>query len=144
MRFISINLYISLCFFTSLCFAQSFSDNNSDFSKNFFYSLQYKADSMSSNNQEEIFILDVGNEKSLFASLNNLKKDSMMKNIKSNYENLGGNVNFSGVPKTKFSYYVSKNISEKKILTYQNLASLNFVYEEDLQSNWTLFNEKKK
>lgn len=131
--------YISSLFFLVFSFL-GFSQNHV-----FYYSYKYKIDSSNVNLiKEEIFLLNVKENTSLFTSVKNYKSDSMIAIIKQNYLKFGGGVSFKGVPKTNFTYYIiKKSDSLNHNVFYDKIARNNFFYDEPWENNWKIENEIK-
>lgn len=131
--------YIIILFFF-IFFFRSYSQSTT-----FYYSFKYKVDSSNINYiKEEIFLLNVKKNSSLFTSVKNFKSDSMVAIIKQNYLKFGGGVSFKGVPKTDFTYYIiKKRDSLNHNAFYDKIGRNNFVYDEVWGNNWKIENEIK-
>lgn len=115
--------------------------------KNFYYTLRYISDSTKTDiKKEELFLLNIQEKsKSLFSSVNNIKADSMIAEIRERNHKYGGTVSFVGVPKTKFNYYIEKNIKHDSINTkyYGKIGISNFFYLDNYPLNWKIEKEVK-
>lgn len=114
--------------------------------ENFKYALKYHSDKNNPNFfLEERFILSIQGGKSLFSSIKNIEKDSILA-VKFKELDLGGKVfTLKGVPRSKFTYYIVKENPEKPLVFYDDIGKDFFYYKEPMidYSEWILNNEEK-
>lgn len=107
------------------------------------YLLHFQTDSTDIYSKgEEVFVLKIGNEKSLFASENTIKRDEFRTSVMKN--GLSGALDLNKVPKSAFMYYIVKDIHQHHIHFYDKIYRDNFYYKEDVKLNWELTNIKEK
>lgn len=138
------NVIVIFC----LCFSFFYSQKKEiidSIKQEFNYLYKYQPDSLNTKDtREEYFLLKVGKNKSLFVSENQNKRDSIMSQMRINFEKKQGNFSdFSAVPKSKFIFYILKNFSNEEISYYSKIDSQLFYYNEVMNLNWKILLDKK-
>lgn len=141
-----IRIFTSIFLFFAIFIKAQSGNDNSKRGKNFYYSLNYQIDSTDIlSKKEDYFVLSVKENKSFFASIQNLRHDSIATILKQEY--LKGNksfVSFKGVPISKFTFYIEKNLDENfHVKTYDTVGKYNFSYLEPDKLKWLLENDTK-
>lgn len=111
----------------------------------FNYLYKYQPDSLNNKDiREEYFVLKVGDKKTLFVSENQNKKDSVLLQMKMNFERKTGNFsNFSNVPKSRFNYYIVKQLQNNGLSYFSSIGTQLFYYDETIDIKWEILSEKK-
>jgi GLPGLI family protein len=138
------NVIILLCFCFSFFYSQK-KEIIDSIKQEFNYQYRYQPDSLNAKDvREEYFLLKVGGSKSLFVSENQNKRDSIMSQMRINFEKKQGNFSdFSMVPKSKFNFYILNEFSNKEISYYSKIDSQLFYYNEVISLNWKILSDKK-
>jgi GLPGLI family protein len=116
-------------------------------SHNFYYSLTFQLDSTNINSEKtDFFLLNIQNDKSVFASINTIRNDTMdVKIFEEAKKNDFQKIDFSKSPLSYYKYYITKentNIA-KEIAYYDKLGSIKYFYSENTIFDWKLTNEIK-
>lgn len=112
----------------------------------FIYLLKAKFDTRTENRKEELFLLQITDKHSFFASTISLKGDSVMANSGTRTENSDGSITLGWkrgtvIPKTNFNFTI---IQSNENIQFFDLAGLSLLtYKEPVIKNWKLLNETK-
>ncbi len=132
-----------MAFFLSIFFySQSQWINKDTLRGEFTYLLKAKLDQRNDYKHEELFSLQVGDNRAFFVSSQSIKRDSVIKNsAKITTEGNTKTISLQGVavPKTKFSYTIIQ--SNENIQFFQLVAMSLLSYKEPIISNWKLSDE---
>lgn len=129
-----------LVFFSILIYSQNQTSDN--LRGDFTYILRTKLHS--DQVSQELFSLQIGNNRSFFVSNKSLEKDSIMQIVAKKAKNHGGSsFDFRGmsIPKTKFPYTILQ--SSDRIEYFQRVGMPLLVYKENPIRNWKLFDESQ-
>ncbi|PVV55364.1 GLPGLI family protein [Chryseobacterium sp. HMWF035] len=112
----------------------------------FTYLLKAKFDTRKDHRDEELFLLQVGENRAFFASAVSLKGDSVMANSKTTTKNSDGSTTFGWkngamIPKTNFNFTI---IQSNENIQYFDFAGMSLLtYKEQIIKNWKLVDEGK-
>lgn len=136
---------LSLLFLNVLFYSQS--DKKELLHGNFTYLLKAKINTQTPDYiHEELFSLHIGENRTFFASVQSLKKDTVMANSIVSTKNPDGSIvmslkNGTSLPKTKFPYTIIQ--SNEKIQYFQPVGMAVLTYKEPIIGNWKLIDETK-
>ncbi len=111
-----------------------------------FYNLKFQHDSLDSSSiSEEIMLLIVGQNVSVFSSYNKYKFDSTHIHLDEvTAQRIHEDISYSLAPPSRFNYSIYKNFPKGKITTIDYILPDNFKYSEPLLENgWIITREKK-
>jgi len=131
-------LFYSILFYSQL-------NTNDSLRGEYIYLLKAKLNTLSPNQtDEELFSLQVTDNRTFFSSINSLKQDSVIRIVSRKAVNNGAGVfDFRGtpMPQTKFSYTVIQ--TNKNIQYFQRIAMSLLSYKESVIKDWKLIDETK-
>lgn len=112
----------------------------------FTFLLKAKFDTRTDNIDEELFLLQVGDNWAFFASTQLLNGDSIMANSKTRTQNPDGSMTFSWkkgtvIPKTNFNFTIIQ--SNENIQFFDTVGLSLLTYKEPVIKNWKLINETR-
>ncbi|SHG14036.1 GLPGLI family protein [Chryseobacterium vrystaatense] len=131
-------------FYSVLFYAQSYKQDT--LRGEFTYQLKAKFDTRTYNRHEELFSLQIGDNRSFFASSQSLKGDSVMANSGITTNNPDGSITLSFkkgvlIPKTNFPFTI---IQSNEDIQYFRLVGMSVLtYKEPVIKNWKLIDETK-
>ncbi|KXH86060.1 hypothetical protein AU378_08780 [Chryseobacterium kwangjuense] len=137
-------LQILILFCSVLFYAQSHKQDS--LHGEFTYQLKAKFDTRTDYRHEEQFLLQVGDNRSFFASTISLKGDSVMANSGTSTNNADGSITLGwkkgvAIPKTGLSFTI---IQSNENIQYFRLVGMSLLtYKEPVIKNWKLVNETK-
>ena len=102
----------------------------------FKYDFQYKKDSIDNKISNDIMLLYLNENETLFIPENLYKIDSMMNSNSINISNL------SSLPKSFYKFHIKRNSSN--MFYYDKIYTTNIFYKETEFPNWKLINETKE
>lgn len=107
------------------------------------YSLSYQIDSTDTySRKNEMFLLFIGKDQSLYISKNKYKRDSIKNSFIEQSNNMGM-LDLAKFPKTAFSYKILKDFSHRDIIFYDDIsAKLSVNYTERPNLIWKISDEK--
>jgi len=130
--------------YSILSYAQS--NKNDTLRGEFIYLLKAKFDTRTENRKEELFLLQITDKHSFFASTISLKGDSVMANSGTRRGNSDGSITLGWkkgtvIPKTNFNFTI---IQSNENIQFFDLAGLSLLtYKEPVIKNWKLLDETK-
>ncbi|WP_429934135.1 GLPGLI family protein [Chryseobacterium sp. MIQD13] len=133
-----------ILFYNVLFYAQSYKQDT--LRGEFTYQLKAKFDTRTDYRHEELFLLQIGDNRAFFASTISLKGDSVMANSGITTNNPDGSITLSWkkgvvIPKTKLSFTI---IQSNEDIRYFRLVGMSLLtYKEQVIKNWKLVNETK-
>lgn len=138
--------YLLLLFYSFLYHTQSY--EQVDLKGEFTYKLKAKFDRRSDNRYEELFMLQVVDRKAFFASINSIKRDSVLEldNSRVTTHNADGSITLSikkGVIIPETPYYFTIIQTNENIQYFDYAAMSLFTYKQPVISNWELADETK-
>lgn len=138
--------YLLLLFYSFLYHTQSY--EQVDLKGEFTYKLKAKFDRRSDNRYEELFMLQVVDRKAFFASINSIKRDSVLEldNSRVTTHNADGSITLSikkGVIIPETPYYFTIIQTNENIQYFDYAAMSLFAYKQPVISNWELADETK-
>ncbi|NIF05932.1 GLPGLI family protein [Chryseobacterium sp. Tr-659] len=137
-------LQLSILFYSLLFYTQSYKQDT--LRGEFTYQLKAKFDIRTDNRYEELFSLQIGDNRSFFASTISLKGDSVMVNSGTTTSNPDGSITLGWkkgvvIPKTGFSFTI---IQSNENIQYFKLVGMSLLtYKEPVIKNWRLVDETK-
>lgn len=132
-------LQLFIFIFGLLFYAQS---NNEEILRGeFTYQLKAKYDTRTDNRYEELFLLQIGNNRAFFASTISLKGDSVMANSGTVTNNPDGSITLGFkkgvvIPKTKLSFTIIQSNENVQYFRWVGMSLL--TYKEPVINNWKL------
>jgi GLPGLI family protein len=137
-----LQLFILLCFVLS--YAQSYKRDT--LRGEFTYQLKAKFDTRNDSKYEELFLLQIGDNRAFFASSISLKGDSVMANSGTTTNNPDGSITLGWkkgtvIPKTDFNFTIIQ--SNENIQYFNAVGMALLTYKEPVIKNWKLVNETK-
>ncbi|ROI10063.1 hypothetical protein EGI11_04760 [Chryseobacterium sp. H3056] len=102
---------ISLILFSFLYltyFSQSRAKLNEENANSFYYLMEYKSSDTLQHNGQQMFVLNVQNGRSVFSSVKNISRDSILEIQKHQFYTGQTNFSMRGVPLTAYTYYLEK------------------------------------
>ncbi|KIC63702.1 GLPGLI family protein [Chryseobacterium taiwanense] len=136
-------LALFILFYSILFFAQS---NKDTLRGDFTYQLKAKYDIRNDNRYEELFSLQIGENRAFFASAVSLKGDSVMTNSGTTTHNTDGSITIGWkkgtvIPKTNLNFTI---IQSPENVQYYDSAFMSLLsYKEPVIKNWKLVDETK-
>lgn len=112
----------------------------------FTYQLKAKFDTRTDYRHEELFSLQIGNNRSFFVSTQSLKGDSVMANSRTSATNPDGSITLGFkkgvvIPKTNLSFTIIQ--SNENIQYFRSVGMSLLTYKEPVIKNWKLIDETK-
>jgi len=135
-------LQLFILLYSILSYAQPYKQDS--LHGDFTYQLKAKFDTRTDNRHEELFSLQIGDNRSFFVSTQSLKGDSVMANSRISTTNADGSVTLSFkkgvvIPKTNLSFTI---IQSNENIQYFRLVGMSLLtYKEPIIRNWKLINE---
>ncbi|WP_223599186.1 GLPGLI family protein [Chryseobacterium sp. GVT01B] len=137
-------LQLFILFYGVLLYAQSYKQDT--LRGEFTYLLKAKFDTRTDNKHEELFSLQIGDNRAFFASATSLKGDSVMATSGTSTKNADGSITLGWkkgvvIPKTNLSFTI---IQSNENIQYFRLVGMSLLtYKELVIKNWKLINESK-
>ncbi|HBV16835.1 GLPGLI family protein [Chryseobacterium carnipullorum] len=137
-------LQLFILFYSVLSYAQSYKQDT--LRGEFTYQLKAKFDTRTDNRYEELFSLQIGDNRSFFASTISLKGDSVMANSGTTTNNPDGSITLGWkkgikIPKTSFPFMI---IQSNENIQYFRLVGMSLLtYKETVIKTWKLIDETK-
>lgn len=137
-------LQLFILFYSVLSYAQSYKQDT--LRGEFTYQLKAKFDTRTDNRYEELFSLQIGDNRSFFASTISLKGDSVMANSGTTTNNPDGSITLGWkkgikIPKTSFPFTI---IQSNENIQYFRLVGMSLLtYKETVIKTWKLIDETK-
>ncbi|PQA92019.1 hypothetical protein B0A69_16505 [Chryseobacterium shigense] len=137
-------LQLLLFFFGILFYAQSHSGD--PLRGDFTYQLKAKFDQRTDNRHEELFSLQIADNRAFFASTISLKGDSVMENSRTTTNHSNGSITLSYkegvvIPKTDLSFTIIQ--SNENIQYFRSVGMALLTYKQPVIKNWNLIDETK-
>ncbi|WP_315058036.1 GLPGLI family protein [Chryseobacterium indoltheticum] len=138
--------FILLFVLLNSIFSYAQSNKNYTLRGEFIYLLKAKFDTRTENREEELFLLQIVDNRAFFASTIFLKGDSVRANSRVITNNSDGSTTFSWkegavIPKTYFNFTI---IQSNENVQYFDLAGMSLLtYKEPVIKNWKLLDETK-
>lgn len=125
-------------------FSQALNKMNLEDAISFYYLMDYKNPDTSKNSGQQMFVLNIYNGRSIFSSVKNIKRDSILEVQKNQFKSGQTSFSMKGVPRTAFTYYIEKSPLKNTIKNYDQIGGKNFIFTET-ENNfaWKITNEKK-
>jgi GLPGLI family protein len=138
-------LQLFILLYSILSYAQSYKQDT--LRGEFTYLLKAKFDTRVDNRHEEPFLLQIGYNRSFFASSISLKGDSVMTKSGISTNNPDGSTTLSWkkgtvIPKTDFNFTIIQ--SNESIQYFNAVGMALLMYQEPVIKNWKLVNETKE
>ena len=132
-------LQLFILFYSVLLYAQSYKQEN--LRGEFTYQLKAKYDTRTDNRHEELFSLQIGDNRAFFASTISLKGDSVMENSRTKVNNPDGSITLSYkegtvIPKTNLSFTIIQ--SNENVQYFRSVGMSLLTYKEPVIKNWKL------
>lgn len=137
-------LQLFILFYGVLSYAQLYKQDT--LRGEFTYLLKAKFDTRTDNKHEELFSLQIGDNRAFFASVTSLKGDSVMATSGTTTRNADGSITLGWkkgvmIPKTGLSFTI---IQSNENIQYFRLVGMSLLtYKEPVIKNWELVNETK-
>ncbi|WP_213280358.1 GLPGLI family protein [Chryseobacterium indologenes] len=137
-------LQLFILFYGVLLYAQSYKQDT--LRGEFTYLLKAKFDTRTDNKHEELFSLQIGDNRAFFASVTSLKGDSVMATSGTTTKNADGSITLGwktgvAIPKTSFNFTIIQSAED---IQYFDSAFMSLLmYKEPVIKNWKLMNETK-
>lgn len=137
-------LQLLILFYSVLSYAQSYKQDT--LRGEFTYQLKAKFDIRTDNRYEELFSLQIGDNRSFFASSISLKSDSVMANSGTITNNSNGSITLGWkkgvtIPKTSFPFTI---VQSNENTQYFRLVGMSLLtYKEPVIRTWKLIDETK-
>jgi GLPGLI family protein len=137
-------LQLYILFYSVLSYAQSYKQDT--LHGEFTYQLKAKFDTRTDYRHEELFLLQIGDNRAFFASTISLKGDSVMANSGTMTNNPDGSITLGFkkevvIPKTNFDFTI---IQSNENIQYFKPAGMSLLtYKEPVIKNWKLVDETK-
>lgn len=144
MKYVQKIFQLLVLFYSIIFCAQS--HKNDSLRGEFYYLLKAKFDTRTDHRREEIFLLQVGENRSFFANTISLKGDSVMATYGKQTGNSDGSITLSWkegvvIPKTNFNFTI---IQSNEYIQYFDFAGMTLLtYKEPVIKNWKLVDEEK-
>ncbi|UKB82372.1 GLPGLI family protein [Chryseobacterium sp. MEBOG06] len=137
-------LQLFILFYSVLSYAQSYKQDT--LRGEFTYQLKAKFDTRTENRYEELFSLQIGDNRSFFASTISLKGDSVMTNSGTTTNNPDGSITLGWkkgvvIPKTNLSFTIIQSNENVQYFRWVGMSLL--TYKEPVIKNWKLVDETK-
>lgn len=137
-------LQLFILFYSILLSAQSYKQDT--LRGEFTYQLKAKFDIRTDNRYEELFSLQIGDNRAFFASTISLKGDSVMENSRTRANNPDGSITLSYkegvvIPKTNLSFTIIQ--SSENVQYFRSVGMSLLTYKEPVIKNWKLLDETK-
>ncbi|MBW7674587.1 GLPGLI family protein [Chryseobacterium chendengshani] len=141
MNYYKKSFQLFILFYTALLYAQSY--NQDSLRAEFTYQFKGKFNTRTDNRHEELFLLQVADDRAFFASTISLKGDSVMAVSGTSIKNPDGSITFGWkdgvIPKTGLSFTI---IQSNENTQYFRLAGMSLLtYKEPVKKNWKLVDE---
>lgn len=133
--------FLFVLFFNVFFYSQSM--KNDTLRGDFTYLLKAKLNKLNTRIDEELFSLQVGDNRSFFTSNNSVRRDSVIQSISDKAVQNGSNIldaRGTSMPKTKFPYTI---IQSNDVQYFRWVMVTLFTYKEQAIDNWKLINESK-
>jgi GLPGLI family protein len=137
-------LQLSILFYSVLSYTQSYKQ---DFLRGeFIYQLKAKSDTRTDNRYEELFSLQIADNRAFFASSVSLKGDSVMATSGTTTHNPDGSITLGWkkdveIPKTGLSFTIIQ--SNENVQYFRSAGMSLLTYKEPVINNWKLIEETK-
>jgi len=137
-------LQLFILFYSILSYAQSYKQDT--LRGEFTYQLKAKFDKRTDNKYEELFSLQIGDNRAFFASTISLKGDSIMENSRTRTNNPDGSITLGYkegvvIPKTNLSFTIIQ--SNENVQYFRSAGMSLLTYKEPIIKNWKLVDETK-
>jgi len=133
--------FLFVLFFNVFFYSQSI--KNDTLRADFTYLLKVKLNKLNPRIDEELFSLQVGDNRAFFTSNNSVRRDSVIQSISDKDVQNGSNIldaRGTSMPKTKFPYTI---IQSNDVQYFRWVMVTLFTYKEQAIDNWKLINESK-
>ena len=138
------NIQVLMLLFSIVIYSQS--NKHDTLRGNFTYLLKAKLNTITPEQvNEELFSLQIGDSSSFFASIQSMKRDSVIQSISKKASENGTNflsTKCMFIPKTKFPYTIIQ--TNENIEYFQWIGVTLITYKQNIINNWKLINESKK
>lgn len=137
-------LQLFILFYSATSFAQSYKQDT--LHGEFMYQLKAKFDIRTDDRHEEFFTLLIGENRAFFASMNSLKRDSVLDRSRVTTHNADGSITLSikngtSIPQTNFHFTIIQ--SNETIQYFSPVGMSVLTYKVPIIKNWKLINESK-
>ncbi|MFZ4927490.1 GLPGLI family protein [Chryseobacterium sp. Mn2064] len=137
-------LQLFILFYSVLLYAQSYKQET--LRGEFTYQLKAKYDIRTDNRYEELFSLQIGDDRAFFASIISLKGDSVMENSRTSLNNPDGSITLSYkegvvIPKTNLSFTIIQ--SNENVQYFRSVGMSLLTYKEPVINKWKLEDDTK-
>ncbi|UEQ78630.1 GLPGLI family protein [Chryseobacterium arthrosphaerae] len=138
-------LQLFILFYSAISFAQSYKQDTTLHGE-FMYQLKAKFDIRTDDRHEEFFALLIGENRAFFASMNSLKRDSVLDKSRVTTHNADGSITLSikngtSIPQTNFHFTIIQ--SNETIQYFSPVGMSVLTYKVSVIKNWKLINESK-
>lgn len=137
-------LQLSILFYSVLSYTQSYKQDS--LRGEFIYQLKAKSDTRTDNRYEELFSLQIADNRAFFASSVSLKGDSVMAKSGTTTNNPDGSITLGykkgiEIPKTGLSFTIIQ--SNENVQYFRSAGMSLLTYKEPVINNWKLIEETK-
>jgi GLPGLI family protein len=138
------SLQLFILFYNILSYAQSYKQDS--LRGEFIYQLKAKFDTRTDNKYEELFSLQIADNRAFFASTISLKGDSVMANSGTMTKNSDGSITLgwkagTEIPKTNSTFTIIQN--NENVQYFKSVGMSLLTYKEPIKKDWKLINETK-